>query len=513
MTAAAAGFVPAQLGESSPPDLLHLTREPLLREICLALRTFLHAQRWFGSKSRTINHVELASSYAFSGGLLCTFSVAFEGGGDSELYQLPLTIATTSEADGLKTTAIIARFSDGAALVDGLYTDAFRAGLLAAVSHGALPDGLDGHATAAGQRVAAADSRISPAEQSNTSIFFAREAVLKIYRRLQPGENPDIELPRFLAEHTTFRHTPAYMGELDEQGTGATLAFLQAFAPNDGDAWAWFATPLTRWLTHAEGEAYTQSLDAAALIGQRTAEMHLALATATDDQDFSAERYTPALLAAAAARIQTQIAASLEALKSRLTLLPPEEQQLAVRVLAMRSGLVKLTHELATGAAARYGERIRVHGDYHLGQLLHSADDFLVVDFEGEPARSLAARRTKDSPLRDVAGMLRSFAYAAAAALRNLPADASAAAAARAQQWLEAAEDTFLASYFSTASEHTQLLPHDGERSTLLRSLTLEKAMYELLYELNNRPDWLSIPLSGILTLLQQNAPDETPAS
>jgi maltose alpha-D-glucosyltransferase/alpha-amylase len=263
-------------------------------------------------------------------------------------------------------------------------------------------------------------------------------------------------------------------------------------------------------------------MDGAALLGRRTAELHLALSSSTNDPAFAPVRTSKGDLETDARQIEAQIRSALDALKSKFATLDDATSDSAGLLLSQRTKLIERSRGITQIAAA--GKRIRIHGDYHLGQTLRvksnsdgssaSGGDFVLLDFEGEPARTLAERRRKQSPLKDVAGMLRSFSYAAFAGLKKHseehPDAAGPAAADRlngwARAWQNAAAAEFLAAYRETigakqnAATH-DLLPGTDEAQKLLDAYLLEKALYELLYELNNRPAWLHIPIAGILSL------------
>lgn len=248
-------------------------------------------------------------------------------------------------------------------------------------------------------------------------------------------------------------------------------------------------------------------LDAAYLLGQRTAELHLALATPTNDVAFQAEPFTGEDLATERERIDQQVTSALAALERTLATseqeLPQETAKQAHELLARRGSVKERLAELS-GDPVQFGQRIRIHGDLHLGQLLRAHTDFLFVDFEGEPARSLEDRRRKQSPLRDVAGMLRSFSYAAQAALgrhiQRRP-EHSSTLEPWATLWQRSVSGEFLRGYRDTMGASPLLAPAE-KAEVLLRALLLEKACYELAYELNNRPTWLYIPLAGVRELL-----------
>jgi maltose alpha-D-glucosyltransferase/alpha-amylase len=306
---------------------------------------------------------------------------------------------------------------------------------------------------------------------------------------------------------------------------------LQGLVENEGDGWQWTLDELSRYYDsvatlpspqdlgpppNLSSENETPSLarehaalylDAAALLGRRTAEMHIALATPTHNPDFLAESFTTADLVADADRIDVQLTQTLGALKRSMSQLTETTADNAALVLSRRIGLFARARAIAGATPANAGQRIRIHGDYHLGQVLRSRGDFVILDFEGEPARSLTARRAKQSPIKDVAGMLRSFSYAAYTALnafaQRRPDDAKNLEPWT-TLWQNAVSTEFLRAYQSTINATAPtLVPRANQSQLLLNAYLLEKALYELLYELDNRPTWVRIPLAGILALSQ----------
>ncbi|QHN04281.1 maltose alpha-D-glucosyltransferase [Granulicella sp. WH15] len=374
-------------------------------------------------------------------------------------------------------------------------------------------------------------SRTGSAEQSNTSILYGKQLILKLFRRLQPGENPDVEISRFLTETAHFPRIAPFLGEitLTPQATEkTTVAMLQGLVENEGDGWQWFLDRLGEYFTAISGlpappnmppasflsdstpirevlEHAGPSLEAAALLGRRTAEMHLALATPTDDPAFAAEPITQEYLDADSLRIDSQITSAFDLLRTKLAALQEHIADDDALLLSRRIDLLSRAHAIA--AAALSGQRIRIHGDYHLGQILRAQDDFVLLDFEGEPARSLAERRQKQSPLKDVAGMLRSFSYAAHSGLDQYIRDNDLSPTNQKEitiwtkLWQNSIAAEFLRGYRAAIAADPALLPPPQQAQTMLNAYLLEKALYELLYELNNRPTWLHIPLSGILAL------------
>ena len=375
--------------------------------------------------------------------------------------------------------------------------------------------------------------RTGSAEQSNTNFLYDQTLLMKLFRRLQPGLNPDVEIGRFLTEVAHFPRIAPFLGELtvtSRTGEKTTTAMLQGMVNNEGDGWAWTLEELSRFYESAstcpppkdqgklprfgeEGNVPAEAreragfyLGAAALLGQRTAEMHLALATGTTDEAFAAEPFTADDLSVDAWRIDAQINSTLNALRSGMQGLKDLTADDAATILSRRIELFARAHAITSGQSS--GKRIRIHGDYHLGQILRSKNDFVILDFEGEPARTLEERRRKQCPLKDVAGMLRSFSYAAYSGLdqyvQRHP-DSARSLEPWAKLWQNAVSIEFLRSYRETMEQKPGLLPETAHADSLLNAYLLEKALYELLYELNNRPAWVRIPLAGILSLPAAN--------
>jgi maltose alpha-D-glucosyltransferase/alpha-amylase len=385
-----------------------------------------------------------------------------------------------------------------------------------------------------------APSRTGSAEQSNTSIIYGDKLILKFFRRLEPGQNPDVEIGRFLTEEAQYPRIAPFLGEVSLYPNGekrTTAAMLQGLVTNSRDGWEWFLDQVAGFLSgvgdlseplelqtpsfaaertplaHIPDTARL-SLKAAALLGQRTAELHLALSSSSELPDFAPEPLLSKDLERDEQRIQAQVSSSLEALKQRITALDDPTSDMAGLLLSKRRELIARSRFVVPSAAA--GQRIRIHGDFHLGQTLRVGDeasggDFVFLDFEGEPARPLEERRRKESPLRDVAGMIRSFSYVTHAGLRRfLDAGAGVEQTADtnrpigwARFWQNQASAEFIAAYRETIAANAALLPPPAQAQVLLDAFLLEKALYELLYELNHRPSWLQIPIAGILSLLK----------
>ena len=454
----------------------------LERLVELIPQPLLAAQRWFRSKGRPIAGLiledagVLVADPSVRDALLIVVRVSFADGGPDELYLLPMLyeagLAGTAAAplSGIvtvsdpRTGGVLREPFDG----DGAWTQ-LAAGMAAGLTLSALHGSFAFRALQTIPRVL--DERRLGGEQSNTSIALGERLLLKLYRRLEPGENPDLELPRFLSG-AGFDRVPAVMGEvqyLPVHGELMAAAMLQAYLPDAVDAWRWL-------LGHLASEAGShQALAAIGRIGAITARMHAALASRPADPAFPVRDASPDDLLAWRASAEEQFDRALSADR---------------RVEGVAAG-VRAAFD-AIGAAQ--GARVqRIHGDYHLGQLLRSGGDFWVIDFEGEPARPLADRRLPGSPLKDVAGMLRSLDYAAQTRMRDDPAARLAAA-----RWLARAREVFLVAYGSAG------MSVDDD---LLRAFELEKACYEVHYEANNRPDWAWLPTEALRRLVGADPP------
>ncbi len=503
---------------------------------------FLPAQRWFaagaGRLRAAVEDVGAMPDRSGRERLALAVVSATAGQGAADRYFLPLA-AEDGEGEALLPYALakVRRGSRVGLLVDasaspefpGLVVEAMRRGDTVATAGGGeirfsataglaeTLDALDGPDALAPRRVGV--------EQSNTSIALGNSMMLKLYRRLQPGAHPELEVGRFLTQ-AGFRNTPALLGAAEHVGAdgGETaLAILQAYVANQGDAWNWSLEALKRDFEHLAmaqvpmdgGEpdplaAETSARDVlgyAAILGRRTAEMHLALATPTDDAAFGTSPLTKADVAAVAADARAQAERAFAALEAAGDAVPEGAHEAVSSLLARRREVLKALDREARIAPA--GLRMRVHGDYHLGQVLIAQNDLVIVDFEGEPARAVDERRGKSSPLRDIAGMLRSFAYLADTAAdevrQRFPASATRVEAA-AEDTRRLAEAAFLDGYREAADGHPVWISGDGDRAGLLRLHLLAKAFYEIAYEAAHRPSWIGTPVRGVLELLDTGA-------
>ena len=442
------------------------------------LASWLAERRWYASKSRTIAGLQIDECTQLADSppqLLALLQVRFPPG-DHELYQLPLTLV----APELATDDAAASARDLVA-VDGLeHGDAAHA-LLAAIESERTIQGEEGEFTfrrsPAGRALpASAPARPAGPEQSHTSLVFGDRTVLKVLRRLEPGVSPELELLRFLGERE-FPNVPALEGFYEYEGRQftCTLGIAQQYVKG---AVGGFSLAL-EWATARPTGLVSTLRD----LGAVTARLHNCLASETVDPAFTAEEPSNESLALLAATIDEDV----ERIFTRL----PDDERLAP--IAGRGQDVR-DRISARGHAGPGGRAIRIHGDYHLGQTLRADGEWQIIDFEGEPSRPLHERRQKRSPLRDVASMLRSFAYVVATA--------SASGATVSEDLEERAREAFLEGYLETVDRG--LLPNgEAQIANLLAIYELEKAVYELRYELDHRPDWLPIPVGGIVRLLE----------
>lgn len=523
-----------------------------------ALPAILRGRRWYGAKGGTLRAARLLDVVPIgrSGSSAFLLVRAELASGAGETYGVPVALLRGEQAWAAlhdKPHAVLADLDlagqpePDAVLVDALEEPAQCAAWLEGMARRRRWRGEEGElagGTTPAFRALRGDpeQELAPSvlrgEQSNTSVSYGDRLVLKVFRRLAEGTSPDLEIGRFLTERTGFEHAAPVAGFLEYRAPRrepVTVGLLHAFVANEGDAWRWTLDALERFyesvlvsgvsppeplasrtlLELASGPPPPEPilallgayLERIRLLGRRTGELHLALASDAEDPAFAPERISRLHQRSVFQSLRTLTARVLELLRASVGGLPEAEVEDARRLLGEEARLAERVRRLLGGPIDAL--RIRCHGDYHLGQVLLTGNDFVIVDFEGEPARSLGERRLKRSPLRDVAGMLRSFDYAARGSLRTLAGEGVLrgedvpALLPWARVWRGWVASSFLRSYLRSV-EGSGLVP--GDRSalgTLLDALVLEKAVYELGYELDHRPDWAGIPLRGVLELLE----------
>ena len=517
------------------------------------LPAYVSKQRWYGRKSEGVKSVKILDHTVFptsEGSAAAFFSEVQSTNDHKDFYMLYLMIGPrpqTTEVTLLgpdKLVGEVACTSGTCTIYDALSNEEFCLNLLELVSstqristkNGTMFGGITSAHDSVVTEQARTSVKVVSSEQSNTSIVFGNEAILKLYRRVQPGINPDYEMGVYLCEQTNFKNTPRVAGSLSYQrkkeNQSFTIALLQQYVANQGDGWSHTVSEFRRYyeraITHqhlfssleTEGKQLKDLvqteipraaidllgiyLTEAETLGKRTGEMHVALAAETSDHNFKPDTVNKDELRALTEDIKRLLGSTLTALNSRSQALSEPVKKLADELGRHKPDLISLCERLNSDRGEL--KAIRCHGDYHLGQVLNVFGDWYILDFEGEPSRSLEERIHKQSALKDVAGMLRSFSYAAYASLflftHNRPEDLR-----QFYPWAKAAETwssvAFLQGYLTTTHGH-DLVPNDLEEFfRVLMPFVVDKALYELDYELNNRPDWLGIPLFGIVNELR----------
>jgi malto-oligosyltrehalose trehalohydrolase/4-alpha-glucanotransferase len=476
------------------------------------LPDFLLRQRWYPAKDAGRPVVALSTLLPFSvpgtAAAVATWQVTPPAQPPLHLF-VPLALVPEQTADPAQVIATPGMEEGGVGgelrLVEAFSVDAFVRAWAETLLHGRdeaagvgrLRTGRTEHFSRAGLALEGDwPIRRGSVEQSNTSIRLGERAILKVIRKLEEGVHPELEVGRFLTDAAGFDATPAVLGwiEMDSAADAMTLSMLQAFVPNEGDGWSWVLDRLAR------PERRSEITDWLCQLGWRTAEMHRAFTIETSDPAFRAEQVQAKDRDAWADALGAMARRALDDLAAARERLGPEAGEMAERLLARRGEIERR----ARATVVRAGEfaKIRHHGDYHLGQVLVANGDAVIVDFEGEPLRPLNERRAKHAALRDVAGMLRSLAYAVSAAMRDLPENERAAAQGELSGWQAEGSRAYFDAYIEAARGENFIPPHRAAAEGLLRFFMLEKALYEVAYELANRPDWVAIPLGGVLGLL-----------
>ena len=488
------------------------------------LPRYIETQRWYAAKGTPIERAKIVDHAIWQEGKLSWVMALLDVGtpaDDASWYFMPLALAWEErDEDRIRNlgTAAVAKIRQQAnvgLMGDAFADEAFCRALVVAMSKKkdvATTQGkLQFRPTAAFAQLAGTDFANLPAARpqgssSNTVVVMGERLILKGYRRLRAGASPELEMGLYLTEVVKYPNCAPLAGMLEyvgSNGENRVLAMLQAYVANQGDGWTYSLEYLRRHLeehrTAPASDALPTNAHAAYLItirtlAKRTAELHRALTTHTGRKDFDPEPIGRADTDAYRQRALNEARNALSLLKSTLDQLPAGDRDKANEVLALQDKLIARLE--ATANEPTQGQKIRIHGDYHLGQVLVTRNDFVIVDFEGEPGHSLEERRAKQSPLRDVAGMLRSFSYVEHSALRSVAHDEVefSKLAPLAKAWTAEVRNAFLAAYDETA-HGPGLTPGQG----LLGLFELEKALYELRYELTNRPTWAGIPLQGIL--------------
>lgn len=546
------GFFWFQLNEESgnveetklPREISTLVLGPTLQSLTSGwtLRTlendvlpgFIANRRWFGEKNQRTPSVKVSSAIPVEFGndrFLMAVADTSSGAGTSR-YMLPLTIRwsryTAIDRGPASVLAAVRRGPREGTLLDATAEPEFIAALLASIRAGAVA----GHSAAGlgDQRIEFRPTGVFAAapppdvntvkavdrEQSNSSIIVDDRYVVKLLRRLSPGIHPEIEIGRFLTDETSFQNAPALLGsaELIEGDTSSALVVVHAFIENQGDAWSLTVGSLERLIDAQRlnlAEPILETADTLVLlqrirqIGKRTAELHLAFASRPDIAAFAPEPITAEDVAGWTDDLAKRTRARLDLVATSMANLPREIHPIASRLTENRDAILSYVENGRKSAFE--GQKIRHHGDFHLGQVLIAKDEAYILDFEGEPRRTVEERRRKAPPARDVAGLIRSIDYAISAAIANAPdlndEDRSVLTPLM-RDWGERLTEAFWSTYRETLGDNALWPANPEQAQQLLDTFLLEKALYEIEYELTNRPAWSHIPLEATARILFQ---------
>jgi maltose alpha-D-glucosyltransferase/alpha-amylase len=518
------------------------------------LPAYLQGCRWFGGKAQPIRSVKLVDIIPFASDTLAAYFTTWEvqyHGKASETYFVPLGFAGAERATDIRQAnpqAIVAQLKITEAssemegiLFDAIYDANFCKALMSAVARGRRFKADGAELLAEPSKVfrevhgpVEMEPTILKREQSNTSVTYGDRLILKLIRRVTEGLNPDLEIGRFLTEKAEFPYTPVFAGALQlrkGRGEPAMVGIIHGLVANEGDAWSYTQDSLARYfdeilarqldaneaaltprpllelaqdeIPEFAREAFGSFLPSMLLLGQRTGDLHRALASDLKNPAFAPEPFTALYRRSLFQSMRTLADHSLNLLGKRLKDVPEHVRSSADKVLKLRTAILARFRQLLDVNSTAM--RIRCHGDFHLGQVLFTGKDFVIIDFEGEPTRPLGERRLKRSPLRDVAGMLRSFSYAAIVNLKSqsVPPDVQLQPWARFwNRWVSVA---YLKGYLDATMQAPFLPATRDELAFLLDIHLLEKATYELDYELNNRPDFVDVPIMGILDIMHSS--------
>ena len=502
------------------------------------LPEYIRNCRWFGAKARTLRHMRVREQSPISAepdAAEFWFVEVSYLDGPNETYALPVKIAVGDAAHSISQSAphaVIARFdgAEEAILFDAVWDAEFREKLFRLMLDRQRASGKNGELIGSVSAAFAQNaehvpgSNVISGEQSNSSMLFENKFFLKLYRKLEDGVNPDVEVVRFLTERTNFPNVPSFGGAIEYRrgkSEPTVVCLLQSAVTSERDAWTLTLDSVGRYYERVLGRkadlqkqnAPTGALldeliggiypEKAKLLGQRTAELHRALASTNDDRAFAPEPFNAMAQRSVYQNMRALLRRNFALLQKKLHEVLETFGEEAKEVLAQEEEILAREKRLLDRKAN--AAKIRIHGDYHLGQVLSTGKDFVILDFEGEPARPLSERKLKRSPLRDVAGMMRSFQYAAYSALWQ-PAMRSEDVPFLerwADLWYRQMSSVFLQSYLQTTAGAIFVPQNSDDLQIMLEAYLLDKAIYEIGYELNHRPDWVVIPIRGIKHILK----------
>src|SRR6266446_914608 len=524
---------------NAPTDLNTLLadgqRAQIEREI---LPNYIRSCRWFGAKARNIRGIKIVEQVPISSennAARFWFVEVSYADGTPEIYALPVETSAGDAARAIGRAAphaVIARFAgpEEAILFDAVWDAAFRQklfrlmlerqrargkrGELVGVASDACVQNIDAQLPA---------SQVLGGEQSNSSMLFENKFFLKLYRKLEDGVNPDVEVTRFLTDRASFANAPAFHGAVEYRRgkvEPTVVCLLQNAIASERDAWTLTLDSVGRYYERVLGRkadlqnqaapgALLEELiggiysEKAALLAQRTGELHLALASTSDDPAFAPDPFNAMAQRSAYQNMRALLRRNFDLLKKKLQDVPDTLREEAKAVLGAEKEILAREKRLLDRKSN--AAKIRIHGDYHLGQILYTGKDFVILDFEGEPARALSERKLKRSALRDVAGMMRSFQYAAYSALWQpaMRVEDVPFLERWADRWYRQISSVFLQSYVQATTDAIYIPKSSEDLQIMLEAYLLDKAVYEIGYELNHRPTWVVIPIRGIKHILK----------
>lgn len=495
------------------------------------LPPYVNTCRWFAGKARQQTGFSARTVHTFplSDGNVAYLLIleASYADGIPENYLLPLSFIADQTGDALTDIPEKGRIGEvtfgkkSGMLVDAIYDERFRQALFTAIYQNQVVPQTDGQLMFhRGQGLDEGDqylaSRVLPVDSSNSAMIFGDKYFLKLYRKLFQETNPEVDMVAFLTDESHFANIPAYGGSLVWQPadtdpsnrTDVTLGMMQRMVPNDKDSWMQTGDYLNDFLYGVPQRMFAireDVFDKVELLGRRTGELHCALYKPTAEADFAPEPFTDDYRQFLIRRFEDLLERRYALLIDNYTKLDAQAQRLAWVFMEAKEMIDTFISDFRTRPLDSL--RIRIHGDYHLGQVLATENDFVIIDFEGEPESSIAERKIKHSPLKDVAGMIRSYHYAVSAKLFN-SAETDALDPDHLQRvsdrWFYLIRDTFLDAYLDVFGAPHPLFKNNTEINFLLLIYLLEKAVYELGYEISYRPSWVKIPLKGIIDVIRE---------
>jgi maltose alpha-D-glucosyltransferase/alpha-amylase len=503
------------------------------------LEKYIQKQRWFGGKSSTLKYIELSEYFKMQQDGEIYFGLIVEVDFEEAFYHhyfIPIAFNSDSNVAPESKILPISLHGEKGFIVDAIYLESFRKVVYQRISK-ALPidkTPVQYHKTEGFSLPVYKSSRFMSVEQSNTSVIYNDTFILKFFRRIYADKNPDYEMSRFLSDKTAFKNTPPYIGSIniiDSENINITIGLMQSLVPNNGDAWEYFLKEIHKIFLNIDAKEISlrdlpdvvmferlkieevspeiidwvglHLLNKVKLLAKRTAEMHAALGSEFAETSFTPTRFNGDYSVWLKNRLTYQFQNRLNLAENNLHKLEGYSLQLAKDFLAKKNEIRKRLVNLDWTKFK--GERIRIHGDYHLGQILVQDDDFCILDFEGEPESTIRDRKVKQPPLKDVAGLFRSFHYAIYSTIFNHQKEYKKSQ----EELFEFGEllyrymvAIFMETYVETTKNENLHIGYRNERIFLLKYCLLEKAIYELGYELNSRPKWTIIPLKGIANIM-----------